>query len=291
MLLLDALQQSLIFIPLTLGIYITYQILNITDLTHDGTFVLGAALFARLSTTGLDTTFSTILAIIGGILAGFVVCGMQRIGKINSLIASILAVFMLYSVNFAVLNQPNISLLNTHTFLTQLQGGHLTLFLIAFSIFLLVGLFILLRSIFGLHLRAFGKNQKLLKNLGKHPALYLLFGLGLGNGLAALCGVMTAQINGYADINMGVGMALTGIGSVVIGCQLLRSLFLRGRHFNLALDLLGCLLGTYLYFLLVNFFLLLNFNPIYLKLILGIVLTLFLSLAHYSRKNTSIAHD
>jgi putative ABC transport system permease protein len=291
MLVFDALQQALIFIPLTLGLYLTYQILAITDLTPDGSFVLGAALFARFVTTGFSPLMAMLIAIGGGILAGAIVCAMQRVGKINSLIASILAVFMLYSVNFAILGQPNISLLDIHTFLSTTQSTGLTLILLVIMGLIFTGFFLLLRSNTGLYLRAFGKNEKLLRNLGKPSVLYLLLGLCLANGLAAFCGVITAQINGYADINMGMGVALTGIGAVVIGCQLMRTLFIKSSAYSLLFDIIGCFLGTYLYFLLVNFFLYLNINPIYLKLILGIVLTLFLSLAHYSSKYHRIAHD
>jgi len=135
MVLIDALQQTLIFIPLILGIYLTYQVLATTDLTPDGTFVLGAAIFARLITSGVSQTVSTIAALLGGLLAGFAVCALQRIAKINSLIASILAVFMLYSINFAILNQPNISLLNTSTLLGNLQNGNAQLFLLIILLF------------------------------------------------------------------------------------------------------------------------------------------------------------
>jgi putative ABC transport system permease protein len=294
MVLIDALQQTLIFIPLILGIYLTYQVLATTDLTPDGTFVLGAAIFARLITSGVSQTVSTIAALFGGLLAGLAVCALQRIAKINSLIASILAVFMLYSVNFAILNQPNISLLNSSTLLGNLQNGNAQLFLLVillFAIVLFLGIFLLIRSPFGLTFRAFGVNKKLLSKLGKHPTFYLAVGLGLSNMMAALCGVMTAQINGYADINMGVGTALTGIGAVVIGCKLMRTLFLHTGSFSLVIDLMGCLLGGYLYFLMLNVFLLIGLNPIYLKLCLGLLLAVFLSTANYSQKSKLVLQD
>ncbi len=291
---LNALQQSLIFIPLTLGIYLTYQVLAITDLTPDGTFVLGAAIFARLITNGYSQFTSIALALIGGMIAGIIVGCMQRFAKINSLIASILAVFMLYSINFSVLNQPNINLLSTPTLLGSLQLGsssELTVYLFLFFIALLVIFFLLLNSRVGLTLRAFGVNKKLLTKLGRNSTFYLFTGLALANMLAALCGVMTAQINGYADINMGVGMALTGIGAVVIGCKLMRTLFLKTASFNIVIDLAGCFIGTYIYFTILNFLLSININPIYLKLLLGIMLVIFLSTANYSRKNQGILSD
>lgn len=294
--LLNALQQSLIFIPLTLGIYLSYQLLQVTDLTPDGTFVLGAAIFARMLTSGFSEATAIFAALVGGALAGVGVALLQRYAKINSLIASILAVFMLYSVNFAVMNKPNIGLLNYQTVLSNLQEGNQIVFniaLIAFALLLILALYLLVRSRLGLSLRAFGSNRNLLPKLGNNPTFYLIIGLAISNMLAALCGVLTAQINGYADIHMGLGMALTGIGAVVIGCKLIRSLFIKSEAFNLKADLIGCLVGTYIYFLVLNAFLQLGLNPIYLKLVLGLLLALFLSTANYSSKkhHTMVYND
>lgn len=285
MLLLNTLQQTLLFLPLAFGVYLSYDILLVTDLTVEGTYVLGAAIFARLVTSGVNQTASIIFAILGGAVVGILVTLMQRVAKINSLIAGILAVFMLYSVNFGVMNQPNISLLNNHIFMQYLQDyhAHLLLFvLMALTLVLTLALFIFLKSNIGLSLRAFGCNPHLLKKLGKKPALYLGLGLATSNGLAALCGVMNAQLDGYADIHMGLGMALTAIGAVVIGEKLVSHIFKAG--FNPIVGLIGCFVGAYLYFLIVNAFLSFNINPIYLKLVLGFVLIAFLSTAHYSKQ-------
>lgn len=294
--LISAAQQSFIFIPLTFGIYLTYQILSITDLTPDGTFVLGAAIFARLISSGHSELFSLVAALLGGALAGVGVCLLQRYAKINSLIASILAVFMLYSVNFAVMGTPNISLLSNNTFIGDLQNGSnvsFNVFLILFALLLTAGMLFLIKSRLGLRLRAFGSNRNLLSKFGHYPTLYLALGLALSNGLAALCGVCTAQVDGYADIHMGVGMALTGIGAVVIGCKLMRTLFAKSDAYNLKLDLIGCFLGTYIYFIILNTFLDMGLNPIYLKLFLGLILAAFLSTANYSKKDykVNLAHD
>ncbi len=285
--LFNALQQSFIFIPLTLGIYLTYSIIKVTDLTPDGTFVLGAAIFARLLTNGHSQLTSFVAALLGGALAGVGVCLLQRYAKINSLIASILAVFMLYSVNFAVMGQPNINLLDHNTLLGAMQNTHVFLFnglLLIFAVLLLVAIYFLVNSRLGLRLRAFGSNRRLLAKLGKYPTMYLAIGLALGNMFAALAGVLTSQVDGYADIHMGLGMALTGIGAVVIGCKLMSSLFVRHQAFSLVTELVGCVVGTYLYFIILNAFLALGVNPIYLKLFLGLILAVFLSTANYAKK-------
>lgn len=289
MLLTSTLQQTLIFLPLAFGVYLSYDILLVTDLTVEGTFVLGAAIFARLITLGLNQYISIVLALLGGALIGILVTLMQRFAKINSLIAGILATFMLYSVNFGVMNQPNISLLNSNIFLQHLQDYHantLLIFLILLTALLTLTLYLLLKSTLGLSLRAFGSNPHLLKKLGKNPSFYLGFGLATSNLLAALCGVMTAQLNGYADIHMGMGMALTAIGAVVIGKKLLSG-FCK-EAFHPLIGLTGCFVGAFIYFLVVNGFLALNINPIYLKLVLGFVLIGFLSTAHYSKQRSEL---
>ena len=272
---------------MALGIYISYRILKVTDLTVDGTFVLGAAIFARCMELGCGEVASLLLAVSGGFVTGVLVSCMQRFANINSLIASILAVFMLYSVNFATMGRPNISLLEHDTLLGTIQLTHphlLLLGLIIFSILLLVILSKLLHSRFGLSLRAFGVNAKLLKNLGYHPTIYLASGLGLANALAAFCGVMTSEINGYADINMGLGMALTAIGSVVIGQKIMQSLLPKSLVFCAIIELFSCFIGAYIYFFALNGFLAMGVNPIYLKLLLGLILVFFLSASQVKNK-------
>ena len=247
-------------------------------------------------TSGFSELTSLIVALLGGALAGVGVALLQRYAKINSLIASILAVFMLYSINFGIMGRPNVGLLNYNTVVSNLQSDNQVVFslaLFAFAIILVLALYLLVKSRLGLKLRAFGSNRNLLPNLGINSTFYLIVGLAISNMLAALCGVLTAQINGYADIHMGLGMALTGIGAVVIGCKLVHTIFIRNEGFNLKADLIGCFLGTYIYFLMLNIFLKIGLNPMYLKLVLGLTLAIFLSTANYTNKqqNTLVHND
>jgi putative ABC transport system permease protein len=282
----NTLQQTLLFLPIVFGIYLSYDILMVTDLTVEGTFVLGAAVFARLITAGCNQVFSIGVAILAGAVIGILVTLMQRLAKINSLIAGILATFMLYSVNFGIMNRPNISLLNSSIFLQSLQNYYpttLNIVLLFFTLLLVVLLYLFINSQLGLHLRAFGSNPHLLKKLGKNPGIYLGIGLACSNGLAALCGVMTAQLAGYADIHMGLGVALTAIGAVVIGDKITHSFHISTR-FSALRGLISCFIGAFIYFLILNSFIVAGLNPIYLKLFLGLVLVLFLSTAHYTRQ-------
>jgi putative ABC transport system permease protein len=246
------LEQSLLMLPLVLGIYMSYQILQTTDLTVDGSFVLGAGLYARLLTLGADPISAAGLSLIGGFVAGILVALIQRHNRVNPLVASIIMLFMLYSINFQVMGKPNINLMLydiLEALPEHLQDPIKLMGLSAISVVVVLGISLLLRSRIGLVFRAFGAQKSLLKRFHKEPEHYRLVGLGLSNMLASLSGVMTAQVNGYADINMGFGVALTGIGAVVIGQQLLIHL----RHsltFSISLDLLGCFIGICLYFLL-----------------------------------------
>ncbi|MGD9107846.1 MAG: ABC transporter permease [Gammaproteobacteria bacterium] len=281
------LQQSLFFLPLTLGVYLSYRILAVTDLTVDGTFVLGAATFASLVTHGINQYVSIILAVFAGVIIGALVALVQKLVKINSLIAGILATFMLYSVNFRVMGKPNISLLDSSVFLQNLQTSspeYLLFVIVLFTLILFGVMCYFLRSKIGILLRAYGSNTRLIHAMGKSTILLLMLGLGVSNGLAALCGVINAQIDGYADLNMGLGMALTAIGSVVIGRHLTNRIFYRREKFSALVDCCSCLLGTSLYFFAMNFFLACGINPIYLKLFLGAVLIVFLGSARYSHR-------
>ena len=288
---LSALQQTLFFLPLTLGIYLSYRILAVTDLTVDGTFVLGASTFAYFITHGHSQYSSILLAMIAGSIAGALVALMQKVIHINSLIAGILATFMLYSVNFRVMGRPNINLLNYPTLLGQLQFTHpvaLFMLMVLLTAIIFALIYSLLHTRLGLLLRAYGSNTNLVKNMGKSTVLLLMLGLAISNSLAALTGVIATQVNGYADINMGLGMALTAIGAVVIGRHLMVRLFYYKSQFNALVDCFSCLIGTLLYFLAMNFFLLIGVNPIYLKLLLGLVLVLFLGTARCSNYNREI---
>jgi putative ABC transport system permease protein len=288
---LSAFQQALFFLPLTLGIYLSYRILSVTDLTVDGTFVLGASTFAFLITHGQNQYMSVILAMLAGSVAGALVALMQKAIHINSLIAGILATFMLYSVNFRIMGRPNINLINSPTLLGQLQFTHpfmLFVLMIVFTALIFALIYGLLHTRLGLLLRAYGNNMLLVKRMGKSTVLLLMLGLAISNSLAALTGVIATQVNGYADINMGLGMAMIAIGAVAIGRHLMIRLFYRKSQFNALLDCVSCLLGTFLYFLAMNFFLLIGVNPIYLKLLLGLVLVLFLGTARCSNYNREI---
>jgi len=276
--LFPAFEQALLFLPLALAIYLSYGILRITDMTVDGSFVLGAAVCARLLTEGMPLSTAMLFAIAAGFMAGVGVSLIQAGGRIHSLIAGILALFILYSVNFQVMGRPNISLHDSSTLVSLLfpWGEYAIWWVIAgISVMLMLCMALFLKTRFGLLMRGFGQNAALFNQLGHSQEYCRTIGLGISNALAALCGALTAQVNGYADLNMGFGMVLTGIGAVVIGEQLLSRLSRQAR-FNVMIAMCSCLVGVVIYFLVLNLCLRIGIDPVNLKMVLGLMLIFFL---------------
>lgn len=269
--LLSALEQAFMLLPLVLGMHLSYRILKVTDLTVDGTYVLGAAIFARTTEFGLLP--AALLAISGGAVVGIIVAFMQKDNIVSSLLVGILASFMLYSANLQFMGRPNISLSGAPTLLTLTNQETVIIPLFALGLILIIGFIMLLSSNLGLILRAFGHNQKLLLILGKKAENYRVFGLMLSNALASLSGVLSAQVNGFADINMGLGVALVSIGAVVIGGHI----FIKPHeNFKPSLESISCFIGILFYFICLSGLLHAGIDPANLKLALGAII--FLSL-------------
>lgn len=279
--------QLVTFLPLALAIFISFRLMRATDMTLDGSFVLGASIFARLIELSVSPIIATLCAVVGGMLAGLGVSLMQYRQKIDSLLAGILATYILTSLNLLIMSRPNISLIGKITLFSSAfsisdASGYTEVALVSSAIFLFVML--LLRSRFGLLLKAFGDNPGLLKSMGKSVELYRAKGFMLTNGLSAMAGCMTAQTVGYADVGMGFGMTLTGLAAIILGAQLVqpvrgKKIFLR---YQLMIDLLASLMGITLYFFLMNTLLRFDVNPLYLKMILGGALIFCLRMASVS---------
>lgn len=291
-LLLHILEQSLIFLPFALGVYLSYQVLQKADLTVDGSFVLGAAVYGQSVLLGVPLLVSIALAVLAGMIAGLGTGLLQYRDRMSGLIAGILALFILQSVNLAVMGRPNLNLLGQASLLGLLDGplgtlyGSLTLLTIL-SMMLLVGMSLFLRSNIGVRFHAFGENSKLLRLLGFRAEIYRITGLALSNGLVALSGVLTAQYQGYVDVGMGAGLVLVGIGSVLIGERYL--LYLAAHRIpTMPLRLLCCTLGAATYFGVLNGLIAVGVNPIYLKLTIGLALAAMLYLRHSSNSSIEV---
>lgn len=273
--------QSITFLPLALAISISYRILRATDMTLDGSFVLGAAIFAKTITLGFSPIFASLCALVAGMCAGMMVSLIQRGGKVDPLLAGVLATFILASVNLMMMGRPNINLLNETTLVSHafsISDAHGWIVVAAYCSTFCALTYILIRSRFGLSLRALGDNPNLLKRLGKNIEIYRLAGFAYTNMLAAASGCLTAQTVGYADINMGYGVTLIGIGTIIMGHHVLRYV-VKKQTLRITYEMIACLIGVIIYFFAINGLLRLELNPIYVKMVLGILLIFFLRTA------------
>ncbi|HUZ16752.1 MAG TPA: ABC transporter permease [Spirochaetia bacterium] len=225
--------EGLIYGIMVLGVFITFRILDFPDLTVDGSFPLGAAIMAELILHGENLAVALLLSFVGGFLAGCVTALIHNKLKVPNLLAGILTMTMLYSVNIRILeNKANVPLLRSQTILTwvtNLTSGFISqdwAILIFFIIATLVIKFLLdvfFRTDLGLTLGALGNNEQMIITQGVNPEHLKLIGVGLSNGLVAVSGAFAAQYQGFADVSLGQGIVVSGLASVMIGEFLLRS--------------------------------------------------------------------
>lgn len=217
---LSIVEQGLIFGIMAVGILISFRILNFPDLSVDGSFALGAAVAASILIHGGSAFTAILAATLAGFLAGAVTGVIHAKGKVDGILAGILVMIALYSVNLRVMGRPNIPLF-TADHLFAAKNGHLTtIFLFALAAKLVLDLF--LKTHAGFILRALGDNTKVVEGLGVNPGNFKILGLGIANGLVALSGSLMAQYQGFADISMGIGTLVTGLASIILGESLLR---------------------------------------------------------------------
>lgn len=283
----QAFSEMLILLPLIFAVHLSYYIIKVTDISVEGSFVLGAATFAALLTLHVNPLIALFSACGAGAFAGFGVSCIQRYAKVDALLSGILGLFILYSFNFSVMQQPNISLLSFSPLNFLQTGYHFFNLTVIVTCILSLGFITLLNSKLGLLLKAFGVNKNLLARLGQGKSIYLFFGLMLSNALAAFSGVLMSLNNGYVDVNMGQGIAVTAIGIVVIGKKLIE-VFFPTQYNKPMFHLGGCVLGGYIYYLFLNLFIHLGVDPLKLKMLLGIILIGFLATSQIKRKE--LAH-
>ena len=276
--------EGLIYSIMALGVFFTFRILDFPDLTVDGSFPMGAVIMAASLHGGMHPLAGLALSFCGGVTAGAITAAIHNKLKVPHLLAGILTMTMLYSVNIRILsNRANLPLLRVDTILTRVheytQGfmspayaSLLFFILVVFAIKKLLDLFFI--TDMGLVFGALGNNEQMVRVQGINPATLKLIGVGLSNGLVALSGAFAAQYQGFADINLGQGIVVTGLASVMLGEFLLKSnkisvLTLRvilGAILFKAIMYLGRYYGYYI-----------NMTPNDLKLIAGILIILSLA--------------
>jgi len=225
--LLGALEIGLIFSLVALGVLISFRILKFPDLTVDGSFPLGGAVAATMIAAGYDPFVATGAAILAGALAGFITAWLNVRLKIMDLLASILMMIALYSINLRVMGKPNVPLINEATVFTILLPDWmpdyverpLVLLVVVLVVKLLLDWFF--SSEIGLAMRATGANARMARAQGIATGRATLMGMALANALVALAGALFAQTQGGADISMGIGTIVIGLAAVIIGESIL----------------------------------------------------------------------
>ena len=208
-------EQSLIFAIMVLGVYISFRILNFPDMTVDGAFPLGAAISAKLLTLGVNPYLTLLVALVAGAVAGAVTGLIHVKLKVKDLLAGILVMTALYSVNLRVMGKSNIPLFEEdNIFNTEYSMMITIVVLILISKFLLD---YLLKTKFGFALKALGDNENLIVSLGLNEEKYKIYGLMIANAFVAFSGAVLAQYQGFADVGMGTGIIVIGLASIIIG--------------------------------------------------------------------------
>mgnify|MGYP004646133003 FL=1 len=282
----SALSQGLLWSVLAVGVYLSYRFLNISDLTSEGSFTLGAAVCASNIVRGMDPLLSCILALIAGALAGLVTGVLHTKFKMPSLLAGILSMTGLYSINLRIMGKANIPLTQSVTLLTKLKDmfgltrdrdGAIYLGLIV-VIILIVLLAWFFNTEFGFSVVATGNNDKMIRANGVDSDKTIIAGLMLSNALIALSGSLVAQYNGYADVTMGIGAIVVGLASVIIG-----EVLFKDKYF--AVCLIGVVVGSIIYRLIVTFVVNTNFiSANDMKLFTAIVVAVAIIIANKGGK-------
>ncbi len=272
---IGAIAQGLLWAVMAIGVYITYRILDIADLTAEGCFTLGAGITCKLITSGFNPFVSTFAALIGGLLAGLCTGLLHTKLKIPALLAGILTMTGLWSINLRVMGKSNIPLLKTTSIITLLENMGLTknyaaiIAGLVLTVVVIAFLWWFFSTELGYALRATGNNKNMIRANGVNTDNATILGIMLGNGLIALSASLVSQYNSFADIQMGVGTIVIGLASVIIGEVVF------GNR-TILRSLIAVALGSVLYRIIIAIVLKLGLRADDMKLISSALLTVAL---------------
>ncbi|MDP9589162.1 UNVERIFIED_ORG: putative ABC transport system permease protein [Shinella zoogloeoides] len=241
-----AVELGLVYAFVAIGVYLAFRVLDFPDLTVDGSFPLGAAVAAVLIIAGVNPWLAAAVAMVAGALAGLVTAVLNVRFRILNLLASILTMIALFSVNLRVMGKPNVALINAETMISPFFGHGLRdfyvrpLFVGVLVVIAVIVVWRFLESDAGLSMRATGANARMARAQGVNTNKQIYLGIALSNALVALGGALFAQTNGFADVTSGVGTIVVGLAAVIIGETLFGA---RG----ILIALIGCVVGSILY--------------------------------------------
>ena len=227
--LLCAIEIGLIFSLVALGVFISFRLLRFPDLTVDGSFPLGGAVCAILISTGTNPWLATLAGTAAGAVAGFITGWLNVKLKIMDLLASILMMIGLYSINLRVMGGPNVPLINEPTLFTMLQPDNIEdyvmrpIILLGFVIVAKLALDWFFATERGLAIRSTGSNARMARAQGVNTGAMILLGMAISNGLVGLAGALFVQTQGGSDISMGIGTIVIGLAAVIVGETILPS--------------------------------------------------------------------
>ena len=292
-LIISTIAQGLLWALLALGVFITFRILDVADLTVEGSFPMGAAISAVLITMGVNPWITVLVAGVGGMIAGAVTGWIHTKLKIPALLAGILTMIALYSVNLHIMGKANISLLRMDTVYSAIHSmgisNAVALTIIGVVVTIVVGLFLFwfFGTELGTSVRATGVNPQMIRAQGVNTDSMIVLGLLLSNGFVAVSGALIAQSQGFADIGMGVGTIVIGLASVIIGEVLFASSSVVRKLFgnsSFVLSLVAVVFGSIVYRIVIATVIYLGMPPNDLKLFTAILVALALSLPTWQGK-------
>jgi putative ABC transport system permease protein len=275
---LGTLEIGFIYGLVAIGVYLTFRILDFPDLTVDGSFTLGAAVTATLIVAGQNVYLATLLGTLAASCAGLLTAWLNLRFNILHLLASILTMTALYTINLRVMGKPNVALIMEPTVLTPFEGlglADMYMKVIFVAVCALIGGLLVawfLYTEYGLAMRAVGSNKRMAQANGIVVTEKVYVGLALSNGLVGLAGALFAQTNGFADSTMGIGTIVVGLAAVIIGESLFSSR-------SMVVIVMSCIVGSILYRIAVSMALnadFLGFQASDLNLITAVLVTLAL---------------
>lgn len=265
-LIITSIEQGLIFGILALGVFITYKVLDIADLSVEGTFPFGAFVFAKLISSGVDPITSSLAAFLLGTLAGLLTATLFIKLKIKPILAGILTMTILYSVNLRTNGKANVSLFD---FPSVFDKGNKLILLIVIVIALKIIMDLFLKTETGYLLIATGDNEALVRSLGQNSNKYKIIGLMIANGLVALSGALMAQYQGFADMTMGSGIIVIALASIIIGDTI-------GKNSNKVKNTTRAIIGAIIYKIIGGIAIDLGLNTHDLKAVNAVIVIAFI---------------
>lgn len=274
----SAMAQGLIWGIMALGVYITFKVLDLPDLTVDQSLCTGGSISAVMIIAGYHPLVTLVVAVLAGMLAGFVTGILHTKIEIPAILAGILTQLALYSINMRIAQRSNLPLLNQKTLLSLGDVNQSILIGGIFALAVIALCYWFFGTELGSAVRATGDNEHMVRALGVSTDYTKVLGLVLSNGIVALAGALLAQFQGYSDINMGSGAIVIGLASVIIGDVLF------GKRFNFLVKLFSIVLGAVIYFFIIAIALQLGLKTTDLKLVSAILVTLALTVSHFDLK-------